>query len=304
MRTCNVLITLLAVGILSVPARGLDCEITCKNGYTDTVTMPDAAQCQFFCNDICENLESSAVFSCVYKGENVKGQCHAECKDGEMHDEPADSVAACQTTCNDFCAARDPASAVFSCFFKGENIKGQCHAVCKDETEFHQPEVDVPACRTTCNDLCDPHGGIASCFFKDVNIKGQCEGVCKDATEFHGWAWDVPSCQTGCNDFCDPDHDGVFSCFFKDVNVKGQCEAVCQDKSVHASAAADNDTCKTYCSTECSELGGVKTCDFKGTRVNYDIPAVSDWGLVVMALLVLSAATVVIRRHRQLHTAG
>jgi hypothetical protein len=143
-------------------------------------------------------------------------------------------------------------------------------------------------------------GGIFSCFFKDENIKGQCDGECKDGTPFHGWAWDVPACQQGCNDFCDPDHGGVFSCYFKDENVKG-CDAVCKDGSHVKLQAADPKECLQVCADACP-AGEYVGCYFDGERARADIPAVSEWGLVVMALLVVSAATVVIQRHRKLRT--
>lgn len=71
--------------------------------------------------------------------------------------------------------------------------------------------------------------------------------------------------------------------------------------AVGACCDVPNNECTQYSEAECKALGKGFTYRGDGTPCGTDgtcIPTVSEWGLVVMAILVLSAATVVIMRRR------
>ena len=181
----------------------------------------------------------------------------------------------------------------------GAAVLAACDVLCKDGTVEALPAIDVTTCRTECNTLCETHDGLFSCVYKDVNVKGQCHAECKDGPDFDEPADSVADCQTTCNEVCVP-HGGLFSCFFKGENIKGQCEAVCKDAPSVYSVAKDPDGCLQHCSTACDPESHLIGCNFKGERASGTIPAVTEWGMVVMVLLVLAAGTVVIRRARAL----
>ena len=71
MKTRNVLIALLAVGLFSVSAYAdTICDVTCKDGTTTQVEAPDAALCHDECDLFCGT--NAEVYACVFKGEIIK----------------------------------------------------------------------------------------------------------------------------------------------------------------------------------------------------------------------------------------
>jgi len=61
---------------------------------------------------------------------------------------------------------------------------------------------------------------------------------------------------------------------------------------------ADRKECRNYCIDLCDTAFEVSECKFDNDLVLTNIPAVSEWGMVVMLLLVVAAGTIVIRRAR------
>ena len=76
------------------------------------------------------------------------------------------------------------------------------------------------------------------------------------------------------------------------------CAMTCKDATNQSVAMADRDACWEECTTFCVELDQVADCQWKGEQILTNIPTVSQWGLVVMGLLVLTAGTTVVLRRR------
>ena len=55
------------------------CEVTCKDGTQDTGSAADGDACRDQCGTYCGT--NDAVLSCMFSGQNVKGNCDVECKD-------------------------------------------------------------------------------------------------------------------------------------------------------------------------------------------------------------------------------
>ena len=142
--------------------------------------------------------------------------------------------------------------------------------------------------------------GVFLCGASSTYATDECVATCKDAATQQTSAVDATACGVECNDFC-ATHGLVLSCFFKGENVKGNCDVVCKadeanDHIVLAGTQATEAFCTGWCNDFCEEHDGVVSCDFKGDLVKTDIPTVSEWGLVVMGLLVLAAGGWVLRR--------
>ncbi len=76
----------------------------------------------------------------------------------------------------------------------------------------------------------------------------------------------------------------------------GDCDVECKDMTTGSVAVTDRKECWEYCIDTCAGIQQVTSCDFEGETIITNIPAVTEWGMVVMVLLVLTAGTVVIRR--------
>jgi len=72
----------------------------------------------------------------------------------------------------------------------------------------------------------------------------------------------------------------------------------CKDATTQSVSVADRDACWQECTTFCVDINQVADCQWKGEQILTNIPTVSQWGLVVMGLLVLTAGTTVVLRRR------
>jgi hypothetical protein len=155
---------------LPLPHIVSDCDMICKDGRGLHAEAFDPFECHFLCDDFCGANE--AVLSCLFQGQNVKGNCEAECKDGTSGHTTATSPGECHFLCDDLCGG-DKLN-VLACSFKGENVKGNCEAVCKDGTSGHTTTSSYGECHLLCDDLC---GGdklnVQACFFKGEYVKGK-----------------------------------------------------------------------------------------------------------------------------------
>ena len=96
-------------------------------------------------------------------------------------------------------------------------------------------------------------------------------------TEVYEDTSDVPDSSCGDNQ-CEPFENGC-SC----GNDCGPCEPICGDGA--CSESEDECNCPIDCGTECDDLP--------------PIPTVSEWGLIIMTLLALTAGTIVFARRRR-----
>ena len=80
---------------------------------------------------------------------------------------------------------------------------------------------------------------------------------------------------------------GVFLCGAASTYAT-DCTATCKDETTETTSQLDGPACQTACDTFCVGNENVKWCKYKGDIVDGgNIPTVSEWGLVVMGLLVI-----------------
>ncbi len=308
MRSAILGLCAIALLLCVVPAYAEDdCVATCKVGPPQTTQEIDKAACEATCDAYCAPFETN-LKSCVFKEQNIKGNCVAECKDGRVDNDWHYTAPECLTQCDDFCGTN---ADVKACYFKSVAIKGNCDVYCKDETFDHimlpntaYPEATPTACVTACDDFCVGKENVKACVLKGDNLKGGiCSAKCKDETSGTRPAQDKGDCHLRCDDICGGDKANVLWCQFKEQNVKGNCDVTCKDElSDHIMLPSTNpphdnttDECQTWCKDMCAGHGGTLTCDHKGDPT---VPTVTAWGLVVMGLLVLTAGTSVVLRRR------
>jgi hypothetical protein len=173
-----------------------------------------------------------------------------------------------------------------------------CEARCVNDGGVGFPRqlgcaASLTECDTVTTNLCANHGGRADfqCGPDDRCPKPtqprsmSCSGTCDDLSAFEGSASDVLECWDFAVAACDPaDVDdlqlvALTACCLPDNSCREDLtDSECTD--------AEGKLLSVNCPTIIDEKGG---CDA-------NVPATSEWGLAVLALVVLIAGTVALRR--------
>ncbi len=208
-----------------------NCDVECKDGtsYHDVLVDPNATEndCRSDCNTFCGT--SNDVLSCLFKGQNLIGNCDVECKSGESDHitllDPDANDAECVNQCDAYCDTRNN---VLSCRFKGQNLLGNCDIECKDgESDhiiFEGAAGNKDACLSECNAFCRTSNDVLSCLFKGQNVLGNCDVECKSGESDHITLLDPDANEDACVGACDTyctTNANVLSCIFKRYELAG-----------------------------------------------------------------------------------
>jgi hypothetical protein len=161
-------------GVVAIHSGPQKCSVICKNGASDAMAAANAAACNTDCVNFCAmQVPPDEVKACFFKDINVKGNCDVLCKDGRTDHEVLVNPTQqdCHDYCDTFCGLPGPPdnNAVQSCFFKNENVKGNCEVECKDGSSEHfslfKPTTE--SCVKACATFCGANEAISECRFKD-----------------------------------------------------------------------------------------------------------------------------------------
>ncbi len=279
-----------------------NCTVKCKPDQPDDPdhhlgAVPDADACQDACNSFCGSNDQ--VTACIFKDQEiVKGHCAAECKDGTSGFARVKGQMECHFLCDAICGGLN--ENVLSCIYGDRhNVKGNCDVFCKDGTSDHisLTKPTVEDCHLACDATCGGKPAVEACFFKGEDVKANCEVECNDRSSEHVILRNptVQQCHATCDAFCGSNDEVVFCSLggevIKFVERKGACcdndpFGPCVDDVTEAEC--DCEKCKWFEKQRCDEV----VC------MHGAIPTVSEWGLVVLTLLLLTGAKVYFGRRQ------
>ena len=131
---------------------------------------------------------------------------------------------------------------------------------------------------------------------------GTCVALCEDGTSQVTNEGNIGVCEGVCDDFCYPYWSNLKDCAYKGENIKGDCSAVCSDGAALNNWSYTEAGCHDQCDAFCGTSADVAACYFKNENIKGAIPTVSEWGVAIMALLLLIGAKVYFSRRRAMQT--
>ena len=131
---------------------------------------------------------------------------------------------------------------------------------------------------------------------------GTCDALCEDGTFQQTIEPDIWTCEGVCDAFCVPYWSNLKDCSYKDENIKGDCSGECRDGTSFNNWSYTEANCHDQCDAFCGTNEDVAACYFKNQNIKGAIPTVSEWGVVIMALLLLIGAKVYFNRRRAMQT--
>lgn len=130
--------------------------------------------------------------------------------------------------------------------------------------------------------------------FVEYNLPANCDALCKDQSTSKVSTADEAACLSECESFCGGS-DQILYCSFQNKIID----------EVDACCLPDDSCTQSFTREQCAAAGGTfyaapATCADIAAKGGCaaDIPAVSEWGLIVLGLLVLAAGSIAVMRRQ------